>query len=331
MALCVPAKIERFNNASERDPLKCGICYETIAREDYKKLNIWTHVGGDNHDPMHKSCLKKWVLTSLYSRNQPRCPFDFCALDVSSLTSRAERVFQNLKPCLVDGAFAAVTGLMAGAAGVAVAGARAVGVGFTGAALVAAAAGGAVAGVPEAAAAAGAAGAAEVAVAVAGAGAGVIAEVAGAALLEAGAAVVGNAALKAGVVVMASLAGTAAVATAAAGVGAVAAVAAVGAVVGGAALEVGAVPVVGVGAALAVTLAGTAAAGAVTVSVVKTLFNRIVGSEANRENVMMGLYIGAFALIYNQSSGYPTTLLTISLVSGIAAGCITAYRRFVAH
>jgi hypothetical protein len=222
--MCIPSNIERFNNASERDSLKCGICYGTITREDYKKLNIWTHVGGENHDPMHKSCLKEWALSRINSGNQPRCPFDFCVLDVSSLTSRAERVFQNLKPCLVDGAFAAVTGLMAGAA---------------------------------------------------------------------------------------------------LGVGEAAVAAAVGVVEQG----------VGVEAAIVAGVGGVG--GVVTGFVVKSLFNRMVGLGENGASVMMGLYIGGLTSLFftplNLLSGYPTTLLTISLVSGVAVGCITAYRRFVAH
>ena len=65
--MCIPASIERFNNTSAEWPLKCAICQETITRNDYKKLNIWTHIGGENHDPMHKSCLKGWVLSRINS------------------------------------------------------------------------------------------------------------------------------------------------------------------------------------------------------------------------------------------------------------------------
>jgi hypothetical protein len=264
MAMCVPSNIERFNEALERDPLKCGICYETFTREDYKKLNIWTHVGGENHDPMHKSCLKAWVQSRINSGNQPRCPFDFCVLDVSPLTSMAERVFQNLKPCLVDGAFAAVTGLLAGAAGLMVTGSAPLMAGATTAAAVG---------------------------------------VAGLAPLMAGATV-------------AAAVGVAGVALGAA-----------------AALGVAGVAGEAVQAAVAIGLAG--AGGVVTGSVVKSLFNRIVGSEEIRTNAVNGLLIGSFTPYFlmplNLLSGYPTTLLTISLVSGVAAGCITAYRRFVAH
>jgi len=277
MAMCVPSNIERFNEALERDPLKCGICYETFTREDYKKLNIWTHEGGENHDPMHKSCLKAWVQSRINSGNQPRCPFDFCVLDVSPLTSMAERVFQNLKPCLVDGAFAAVTGLMAGAAGLIAGGSAVLMVG------------------------------------------GPVVEDMSAASLMAGA--------------------TSAAAVGVAGATAVAAVRVALGAASAAALGVAALGVALGAAGKAVQAAGAfglaGAGGVVTGFVVKSLFNRIVGSEEIRTNAVNGLLIGGFTpfllMPLNLLSGYPTTLLTISLVSGVAAGCITAYRRFVAH
>lgn len=147
--------------------------------------------------------------------------------------------------------------------------------------------------------------------------------------------------------------------TAGAGIGAVAGVAGAGILEGGIYLEdaplngarlgglVTGIAVIGIGLAVKIMAVGQTlasgvkktlfeeimgvgpAAGIGAASVAKIIFNRISPLKANHFNTAAGLLIGCCASLLMPSAGVPTTLSTISLVSGIAAGGIAALRHFV--
>jgi len=53
MSLCVRASKDRFENASVQNPIVCCICFVDITEEDYDKGRVWTHIGGETHDPVN--------------------------------------------------------------------------------------------------------------------------------------------------------------------------------------------------------------------------------------------------------------------------------------
>lgn len=194
----------------------------------------------------HTDCVGPWLA------QQHTCPI--CRARVR------ESIVARLKPCLIDGAFAAFAGLAGAAAGAAGTAA------FAGLAGVTADAAGTLG--------------AQVAIAVTG------------------------------------------VTTAAAGtLGAEAAIAA----------AVAAVAVAGVG--VGAVVAGIVGVGAGAGYATNFIFNRIIGSGADRKNASMGLAAGCLAStsLLMVSAGLPTVLPTVFLTCGIVAGGISAYRHFFAH
>lgn len=65
----------------------CAICTDGFGPHEEQ----WTHEGGQDHDPFHKDCLKKWVAT------HPTCPYDRAPIDSNSLFSRTEILFKGTK------------------------------------------------------------------------------------------------------------------------------------------------------------------------------------------------------------------------------------------
>jgi len=78
----------------------CGICQNEFGHLDQQI----THIGGENHDGFHKTCLAKWVVLN------PTCPYDKTPLDPNSLISRTDQIAAKLRPALTNAAYAACFG-----------------------------------------------------------------------------------------------------------------------------------------------------------------------------------------------------------------------------
>ena len=81
----------------------CGICFDEFIPGTLQ----FTHVGGENHDGFHRSCLASWLAIN------PSCPIDRQRINPANLISRKERIIQKLIPILVNTACATAIGFAA--------------------------------------------------------------------------------------------------------------------------------------------------------------------------------------------------------------------------
>lgn len=79
----------------------CAICFG----DEFTSSNpAVTHVGGEAHDPFHKSCLRNWLMYN------PVCPLDRMGIDRSSLVSRTDIIGLRFKTAMRNAVLAASFG-----------------------------------------------------------------------------------------------------------------------------------------------------------------------------------------------------------------------------
>ena len=83
----------------------CGICYEEFKQNERK----YSHIGGENHDGFHRTCLKSWL-----SQNST-CPYDRVPVNPTALLSNKERLMLRYKPAVNAGLATIITPLFYGA------------------------------------------------------------------------------------------------------------------------------------------------------------------------------------------------------------------------